>query len=332
MKILILNHNEVARLLPMRECIEVMAEALIALARGAALNPLRGMLPVPDGKLGIMPAYLGDTAMGLKAVSIFHGNAGTPFDSHQGMVLLLEAKHGLPLAIAEAGAITAIRTAAVSAVATRALARADAHTLAILGAGVQARTHVEAMLCVREISEIRIWSRNAQHAQTLAQGVREQYGVKVDTMTTVREAAHGADIICTTTAAHDPILRGEWIAPGAHINAVGASTPDARELDTAAIRNSLLYVDCREAALHEAGDFLIPLGEGAITEDHILGEIGEVLLGQTPGRTADDEVTVFKSLGLGIEDVAAIQHMYRAALEQGAGTWVEFAPGPQITI
>ncbi len=326
MEVLIINQSEVLELLPMTECLDVMAEALKTLALGDAILPLRPVLWLPEkiGALGMMPGYLGNIAtMGLKVVSVFAGNHGTEFDSHQGAVLIFETKHGQLLAIVDASEITAIRTAGVSGVATRLLAREDAHNLAILGSGVQARSHLAAMLVARPIRQVRIWSRNADHARKFATSVAKQYGIPVEAMSSVEQAVNKADLICTTTAAPQPILLGEWIAPGAHINAVGSSVAFTRELDTAAVVKSRLFVDRRESTLNEAGDFLMPKQEGAISDDHILGEIGEVLLGKRVGRGSPDEITLFKSLGLAVEDIAAAHYIYQQALEKGRGLSVE---------
>jgi len=325
-KVLIVNQSEVAEWLPMHECMDVMAEALKMLAAGKTILPLRPIMWLPEkiGALGMMPAYVHDlNAMGLKVLTIFPGNHGTPYDSHQGAVLLFEAKHGCLLAIMDATAITAIRTAAVSGVATQWLARKDAHDLAILGAGTQARTHLEAMLLARKITRVRIWSRNTEHARQFAERESRQHGIIVEPMETAREAVVEADIICTTTAANEPVVLGDWIKAGTHINAVGACVPTARELDTAAMLKSRLFVDRRESALNEAGDFIIPKNEGALGEDHIRGELGEILLGQVQGRTLAEEITLFKSLGLAIEDLASAHHIYTKMLEKGVGTWVE---------
>lgn len=306
---------------------EVMAEALKTLARGDAINPLRRGLLLPEkvGVLGLMPAYVGDIkALGVKVITVFPGNQDTEYDSHQGVVMLFEPEHGRLLAIMDASAITAIRTAAVSGVATKLLAREDAGELAILGSAVQAHTHLTAMLLARQIKRVRVWSRRFDHAQAFAQRESERHSIAVEPVATAQEAVAGADIICTTTAAREPVLLGEWLAPGAHINAVGSSVPRARELDTAAVVKSRLFVDRRESTLNEAGDFLIPKDEGAIGDDHIQGEIGEILLGQVAGRTSPDEITLFKSLGLGVEDVAAAHHMYHQAVEAGVGAWIEF--------
>jgi ornithine cyclodeaminase len=325
MKVLIVNQAEVAQLLPMDECMGVMAEALKALARGDTVLPLRPVMWLPEkvGALGMMPAYLGNLkVMGVKVISVFPGNQGTEYDSHQGAVLLFETEHGRLLAIMDATEITAIRTAAVSGVATKLLAHKDASELAILGSGVETRTHLEAMLLARPITKMRVWSRNPDRARQFAE--REaRHGLSIEASVTAREAVAGAQIICTTTAAREPVLLGDWIMPGAHINAVGASAPMARELDTRAVVNSRLFVDSRESALNEAGDFLIPKKEGAIGDDHILGELGEILLGRVRGRSSAREITLFKSLGLGVEDVAAAHHIYQKALQKGMGALVE---------
>ena len=326
MNVHLINQAEVRQLLPMNECIEVMAEALKTLARGNAILPLRPILWLPEkvGALGMMPSYLGDVkAMGLKVVSVFPGNHGTEYDSHQGAVLLFETEHGRLLAIIDASEITAIRTAATTAVATKLLARDDAHDLAILGAGVQAHTHLEAMLLARPIRRVRVWSRNPEHTRHFAEREAKLRGVAVEPMDSAQAAVTGADLICTTTAAPQPVLLGDWIAPGAHVNAVGSSVAHTRELDTAAVVKSRLFVDRRESTLNEAGDFLFPKKEGAIGDDHIQGEIGQLLLGQGTGRASPDEITLFKSLGLAIEDLAAAQHIYAKALEQHVGTAIE---------
>ena len=326
MKVLIVNQNEVRRLLPMRECMDVMTATLSALARGEAIQPLRTVMRLPEkvGALGVMPSFLANIeSMGLKVISVFPGNHGTKYDSHQGAVLLFEAKHGQLLSLMDASAITAIRTAAVSGVATRLLSRYNATTLAILGSGVQARTHLAAMIEARGITRVRVWGRDASRARQFADRETERHGITVTTVSTVKEAVADADIICTTTAAPEPILIGEWIAKGTHVNAVGSSVPFTRELDTAAVKNARLFVDRRESTVNEAGDFLFPKKEGAIDDSHIVGEIGEILVGTVEGRRTADEITLFKSLGLGVEDLAAASHVYGKAIESGAGVSVE---------
>jgi ornithine cyclodeaminase/alanine dehydrogenase-like protein (mu-crystallin family) len=310
----------------MAECIEVMAEALRALAKGDAMLPLRTVMRLPDGRsaFAAMPAFLGSpAAMGIKVLTVFPGNEGTSLDSHQGAVLLFEAEQGRLVSIMDASSITSIRTAAVSAVATSLLARENATRLAILGAGVQALTHIESMRAVRPIERVTIWSRHDGRAIRLSRKVRERFGLDARVVGAAIDAVADADIVCTTTSSREPVLEGAWLMPGVHVNAIGASLPSARELDSEAVRRSRLFVDRRESTRSEAGDFLIPLQEGVIGEDHIAGEIGELLLGQVDGRRSAEEVTVFKSLGLAIEDLASAHHVYQRAIAEGIGTSVE---------
>jgi ornithine cyclodeaminase len=326
MSVRIVTQTEVGRLLPMAECVEVMSGALMTLARGDAVLPLRSLVRLPDrpGLLGLMPAYLGEPrVMGLKVVTVMPGNHGTPVDSHQGAVLIFEVEQGRLLAIVDGTSITAIRTAAVSAVATRALAREDAGDLAILGSGVQAATHLEAMNTVRTLRRVRVWSRDPANAATFAARASARHGLTVEAMGSARAAVEGADLVCTTTAAREPVLEGAWLAPGVHINAAGACRSDTRELDTAAVAGARLYVDRRESALNEAGDFLIARGEGAFGDDHIIGELGEVLIGSVPGRRSREERTLFESLGIAVEDLAAAHHIWRKAEAEGRGLVVD---------
>ena len=320
MKTLVITQKEVPALLPMRECVDLMAGTLKASSAGDVVLPLRSMVWKPDrsGLLGLMPAYLGSPAwLGLKVVSVFPGNHGTEYDSHQGVVMLFEVEHGAPVAIIDATSITAIRTGAASGAATRLLAREDAGDLAILGSGVQARAHLDAMRAVRAIRRVRVWSRNPENARAFA--ARES----AEAMKDARSAVDGADLICTTTAAREPVLQGDWIAPGAHINAAGACFASWRELDTVAVKRARLYVDRRESTRNEAGDFIIPRNEGAIGEDHIVGEVGDVLLGRVPGRRSRDEITLFKSLGIAVEDLAAAHLILQNARKLGRGTAIE---------
>ncbi len=327
MEILIINGEQVRQLLPMDVCIDLVADALKALGHGEAINSLRPVMMLPDnnGVFILMPAYMGNLdALGVKVISVMPGNHGTEFDSHQGAVLLFDATRGRLLAVIDASEVTAIRTAAASGVATRLLARDDANDLAILGSGVQARSNLEAMLVTRDVRRVRVWSRNPANAHQFAEREGQRHGIAIETAETAQEAVIGASIICTTTSSSEPVLQGAWLAPGAHLNVVGASVPSAREVDTEAMVRSRLFVDCRESTLNEAGDFLIPKQEGAVDEDHIQAELGEILLGQHPGRESRDEITLFKSLGLGVEDVVSAAHIYHQAIEQGIGTAVEF--------
>ena len=323
---LLLSQTDVEQLLPIGECIEVMAGALAALARGEALVPLRTVVLIPDttDAFATMPGYvaLGDQrVIGAKVITVYPGNHGTAFDSHQGAVLLFDAETGSLAALLDATAITTIRTAAVSAVATRLLAREDASSLAIVGAGVQGHAHLRAMCTVRPIRSVRVWSRARAHAERLADAAREM-GLDATVAAEGAAAVAGADIVCATTSAREPVLLGEWLSPGTHVNAIGASQRSAREIDTAVVVRSRLYVDRRESALREPGDLLVPLEDGDIGPEHIVGEIGEVLIGRAPARRDASEITLFKSLGLAVEDLAAAAHVYAAAVRSSAGVSV----------
>jgi ornithine cyclodeaminase/alanine dehydrogenase-like protein (mu-crystallin family) len=320
---LILRQEEVERLLPMDECIGAMEGALAALARGEVENPLRFVTRSSDGGsfMGLMPAHRagGQAAWSLKAICVFPDNPLRGLDAHQGAVVLFDGETGEIRALMNASAITAIRTAAVSAVATRLLAREDARELAILGAGVQARSHVEAMRAVRSWDRIRVASRTPEHAARLADEVAAEAAGSAE------EAVRGADVIVTATNSPEPVLRRGWLKHGAHVNAVGSSIPSTRELDTETIAECALFVDRRKSTVNEAGDYLMPLREGAIAgPEHIRAEIGELLIGAAEGRRSPDELTVFKSLGLAVEDLAAAEHVLRRAESEGAGTRVDF--------
>ena len=329
MKVLLLNEAGVHKLLAMEACVPLMREALSTLARGDAVLPLRSMLRLPDGSglLGLMPGYLGEPrSFGLKVVSVMPGNHGSGYDSHQGVVMLFGIEHGEPLAILDATAITAIRTAAASGAATQALAREDAGDLAILGSGAQARTHLAAMRVVRTLRRVRVWSRSRENAERFARSAAGD--LRVEVAASAEAAVRGADLVCTTTAAREPVLRGAWLSPGAHVNAVGACFAACRELDTEAVRRSRFFTDRRESCLAEAGDFLLARAEGAIGDDHVLGELGEVFLGRVPGRLTRDDVTVYESLGIAVEDLASAHFLHRRALETGRGTWLEWGGPP----
>ena len=304
MTLLVLSERDVDRLLPMTDCVEAMEEVLSSLARGELLQPLRFVVRPPQaaGLMGFMPAHRPGPygAFSLKEIVIVPGNPARGLDAHQGGVLLHDGETGELRALLNASPITAIRTAAVSAVATRALARPGARTVAILGTGVQGKAHAEALRVVLEEPEIRMWSRSSGGS--------------------AEDVVRDADIVCTCTTSPEPVLRRAWLAPGAHVNAVGASVPTARELDEETMRAATVVVDRRESALNEAGELLIP-GLGV---ERIAAELGEVLTGAHPGRTSDDELTVFKSLGLGVEDLAAAELVVRRAREQGAGVEVPF--------
>jgi alanine dehydrogenase len=331
--LLYLGAAEVELLLPMGECIALMEGALRGLARGAAVQPLRTVMRLEGvpGLLGVMPGQIGTPpagVAGVKIVSIFPGNRERGDESHFGAVLLFETETGRPIAHLDAAAITAIRTAAVSAVATRLLARGDAGDLALLGSGVQARTHLAALRQVRELRRVRVWSRRPESARRFAAEESARHGLPVEAASSAAAAVSGADLVCAVTASREPVLAGDWLSPGVHVNAVGASAAASRELDSAAVARARLFVDRRESTLNESGDFLFPLREGLIAEDHIQGEIGDLLLGRLSGRRSASEITLFKSLGLAVEDLAAAHHVYRQALAQGRGLRLEAAAAP----
>lgn len=310
----VLDEHDVRRLLPMADCIEAMDGALRSLARGEVYNPLRPVFRPPDepSLMGLMPAHRGGDAAwwSLKALTIVPGNSSRGLDSHQGFVALFDGKTGEPRALMNAGGITAIRTAAVSGVATRLLARENVKTLAILGSGTQALSHLDAMHAVRSFDRVVLWSASGRSLEG------------AESVATAEEAVREADVICTTTASAEPIVRREWLKPGVHINGVGSSIPTTRELDSQTMVDASLFVDRRESTLNEAGDFLIPQREGLFGPEHIRAELGEILLGTAAGRSSDDEITLFKSLGIGVEDLAAGELVLQRAEAEDAGTVV----------
>jgi ornithine cyclodeaminase len=321
MQIRLISGADVRRLLPMDDCIAVMQRAMVAISDGQASIPLRSVTPLPEapGRMGLMPGALAGAGFGVKLLSLFPGNPAAGLSSHLGLVILFEPEHGRPVAIIDAAEVTAIRTAAVSALATRLLAREDAGDLAILGAGEQAASHLQAMLAVRPIRRVRVWSRTADHARVFALAAAERHGRAIEVAGSVREAVDGADIVCTTTGAPTPILMGDWVAPGAHVNAVGACTPVTAEIDAALVVRSRLYVDFRSSAEAEAGDYLAARAAGLIGPEHILGEIGEVAAGRIDGRRSDQDVTLFKSLGVAAEDLAVARFLLDRAEQEGLG-------------
>ena len=326
MSLIVLSRADVEKLLDMPTCIGLMEAALASLARGEVIHPLRPVVPVPQTKnvFAVMPAYSAALkAFGTKIISVYPDNHGTALDSHQGLVVLFDGERGSPIAMMDAASITAIRTAAVSGVATKLLARKGATSVAILGAGVQARTHADAMLAARPFERVVLWARSRDKAERLAGELAKRHGATFEIASDVQSAVARADVVCTVTASREPVLRGEWVRPGTHVNAVGASLKTTRELDTGFVRRSRIFVDRRESALNEAGDLLIPIQEGAITADAIVGELGELLTGKVKGRRDDGETTLFKSLGLAIEDLACARFLYDTASRTGAGSRVE---------
>lgn len=323
----IINRQEVEHLLPMADCIDAMAEAMQAASSGAVSMPPRLFTPLADdsGSLGLMPgSTLEPPYFGAKVISLRFDNPSKGLPTVQGYVSLFDHDTGRPLALIEGSSVTAIRTAAASGLATRELARQDVRSHGIFGTGVQAVTHIDAIACVRDISRVVVWGRDAGKARRFAAEQSARAGLEVTATEDPAEAA-ACDVVSTVTAATEPVLRGEWLRPGSHVNLVGVHTPQAREADTDAILRSRVYVDLMESAMNEAGDLLVPIGAGAMDTAHILGEIGQVLLGAVPGRDSDADITLYKSLGIVAQDLFAAARIYARALETGAGVEVDLA-------
>ena len=335
MELLVLPGGAVRSVLGYALCADAMRDALAARARGEMFQPLRTILRPPGttGLMALMPSYQSGTGYGLKAICITPGNPAAGLDSHQGVVLLSSPETGQPIAVLNASAVTEIRTAAVSAVATSVLARPDADVLAIVGTGVQARSHLMAIAATRPLAEVRIAGSAAAKAVAFATDIAPaalaEVGAAVPRVAacdTVRQAVGGAGVVVTATSSAKPVLDLDWLAPGTHVNAVGACLPHTRELDTGTVAAAALFADSRESVLAEAGDYLIAAAEGAVGPDHIRAELGDLLAGLAPGqgRQNAEEITVFESLGLAIEDLAAALVAYQAAREGNSGSWIEF--------
>jgi alanine dehydrogenase len=319
---LLLDEAAVASLLRMEELIDLMERTLAEFSAGRATQPARGsvMLEPHDAVLFAMPAYLPATdALAVKLVSVAPKNAKRGLPTHLATVLLLDPATGVLLAVMDGRLITELRTAAVSAAAARTLARADWATLALLGSGVQAKSHLEALRLVRTLKAVRVWSPERAHREAFAREQSERFGLPVQAAGSAEEAVRGADLVVTATSSRTPVLRGAWISPGAHVTAVGAFRPDWRELDAETVRRARVYVDSRAGARAEAGDLILAEREGAIGPHHVRGEIGEVFGGTLVGRRDEQEITLFKSLGMAVEDAAAAQHVFRIARQRGVG-------------
>lgn len=301
----IIEAAEVFRRLTMSRCIALMREMFTGLETERYIQPPRTIHRLPRGNLfGFMPAYLGDNDyFGAKVLDAFMTNKGTGYPSHMGYVMLFEATHGRPVGLVDATSITQIRTGAVSAVATDLLARQDAGTLALIGAGAQARAHLEAIRLVRNVESVRVYDVVDEAARRFGDEMERQYAIPIHVCGNVESAVSRADIVCTLTPGQEPYLQAEWIAPGTHINAVGAFSPTKREITSSLMARVRLFADQMDAMRRESGEYLIPLGEGVIEDTHIQGSVGQVLLGTRPGRTAPDDITLFDALGLAVEDV-----------------------------
>jgi ornithine cyclodeaminase len=323
----VLTGDDLRTVLTPAACIEAMDEILRRLARGHLFQPLRVITQPPraSGLIALMPSYRAEPVprFALKALTVMPDNPSRGLDTHMGVVLLSNGETGAIEALVDASVLTEIRTAAASAVATRALARADARTLVVLGAGAQARAHVETIPLVRDVERIVVWSRRREAAEALVRALPAELRGRVEVAGDLRRAVEEADVLVTATAAREPIVEGAWLEHGVHVNAVGACFPDTRELDGVAIARARLFTDRRESAVSESGDYLLALREGAIGEDHAITELGDVLIGSVTGRTSDEEITLFDSLGLAVEDLAAAEAALAAAEERGIGTVVE---------
>lgn len=322
----IITQSEVERLLPVGACVDVMRQAMIATSERDVTLPIRQFMVVPDapGKLAIMPGTLGDPAcFGIKLVCKYDRPHGDPLGTHVGMVMLFDSAKGVPLAMIEGSSLTAIRTSAASALATDLLARTDATRLAIIGNGEQAMRHVDAMMAVRTITAITVWGRDSERAATFAAAVQKKTGIETSSCETSAAAVADADIVCTTTAAKKPVLFGGDLGPGQHINLVGAAIPTSAEVDSVAVARSRFVVDYRAAAMAAAGELLNAIEDGTVTENHIAGEIGEIASGSVVGRTSESEITIYKSLGVASQDLAAAHAVWAMAQQDGSGVEVD---------
>lgn len=325
---ILLTEADVRALLTMDDLIGTMEEALADFSRQQVTQPLRTVLEVGPRQsfYGVMPAYLPTRpALGTKLVTVFEGNPKRGLPTHLATIVLLDPETGGLLALLDGRYITEARTAAVSAVSVRHLSRPDAGVLALIGTGDQARSHLEAIARVRPLRDVRVWSRTAAHARAFAEAMGAQSPAPIRVAADAERAVDGADVIVLVTASREPVLRDDWVADGTHICAVGACRPTHREMDAALVARADLFADSRQAALAEAGDIVLAMREGAIDASHIRGEIGEVVAGTVAGRRDNDRVTIFKSLGLAVEDVAAAHLVYERARAGRRG--VEFGLG-----
>lgn len=320
---LLLTEADLGRALEMGALVPAMRDALLRFSRGDVVQPVRPTLRVEPagGYYSTMPAYLRDErggALGMKSVTFFPGNAGGPHPTHLATILLLDPANGAPLAVLDGRLVTEMRTAAVTAVSVELLARKGAGRLAILGSGVQARSHLRAVAQVRALTSVRVWSRTASHAQRFVRDMAGTVACPLTAAPSVAEAMRGADVVVAVTSAREPIVEAAWLEPGMHLCAVGSSAPDMRELDGATVARCRVFVDARASAAAEAGDLIMARAEGRIGPDHVVAELGEVAAG-APGRRSDGDITLFKSLGLAVEDVVAARLAYERALELRLG-------------
>lgn len=319
----VIEREEIARRLTYEACIPLVREAMVSFSGGRTRQLLRSIIPLARGHLfGVMPGALGeDAAFGAKLISVYPENYANGRQSHQGLVVLFEPASGEPVCILHAGEITAIRTAAASAAATASLARPEAHRLAILGYGEQAATHIRALTQVRGITRVGVWGRSAERAAAFCERMQAELGLPVTSSCDPEALAGEADIVCTVTAAHEPVLKGAWVQPGTHINVVGSGVADPVEIDTELVARSRFIVDSREGVLKQGAEFLRAKAAGAIDDSHIVAEIGEVYAGKTPGREYASDITIYKSLGHVVQDLACAWALYTGfGLPESAAT------------
>lgn len=322
----IITQSQVEAHLPMAECISAMRDVMMAVSQGRTHLPIRQFMPVSgsSGKLAIMPGVIDDPwCFGIKLVCKYQRAADSPLGSHVGMVMLFDAEQGVPLAMIEGSALTGIRTAAASAMATDLLARKDASRLLILGCGEQARRHITALSCVRKIDQVLVWGRDAERTAAFASAAQEREQIPVSACTDLPAALAVSDMVCTVTASPEPLLSGDDLAPGTHLNLVGSAVPGNREVDSTCVSRASYFVDYRPATLAAAGELLIAMEEGVVDESHIVAEIGEVAAGTARSRTDDSEITLYKSLGVAAQDLAAAHLLYSQALALGFGQDIE---------
>ncbi len=324
--VLMLSRSDVKKLITMPEAIEALRRAFGEFSRGQAAMPVRSVITIPenDGWFGVMPAHLfGSGALGLKSVTVFKGNPAKGMPATLGLTLLLDPTTGAPLSVMEAGYLTGVRTAAASGVATDLLAREDTRELAILGAGAQGRFHLTAMTTVRPIQRVRVYDASRENAERYQEEMQPTVSATIEVVNSPEEAVRGADVIVTTSTSRTPIVELQWLKPGVHINGVGSHAPGVRELAGEVIATARVVMDSREAALQEAGDLLMPIADGLVTAQQLSDELGEVVEGLKPGRTSADQITVYKSVGIAIQDMAVANLVYRKALAAKVGTEVE---------
>lgn len=323
---LVLSEKEVQTLIDIEELIAALEQAHIQYSTGNAIMPVRLVVPLPEirGRITSMPGYLNaDKALGMKVVTYFQDNPHQNLPAILGTVMLFSAESGKLISVMDGSSITAIRTACASAMATKALANAEAPVLGILGAGVQARAHMRALCRVRKITRIKLYSPSGKSGAAVKKDLESEVGASVEIARSAEEAVRDSDLIVTATTSNTPVLSREWLKRGAHINAVGSHRPDQREIDGPTMALAKVTVDSRDAIMAECGDILLAIQEKSITESHIHGEIGDVLAGAKPARTSRDEITLYKSVGIAIQDVATANLVYHKALEQKVGTEVD---------